>query len=43
MTIGETFILLIPVFFLMALSIWLGRGNIKHNLGVIWREIRGDK
>ena len=43
MTIGETLILLIPVFALMALSIYLGRGNIRHNLGVIWREIRGNK
>ena len=35
-------IVLSPVFLLMALSVYANRRQIRHNLGVIKRELRGE-
>ena len=43
MSVTQTLILLIPVFFLMGLSVFLNRGQIGHNVRKLWAEIRGER
>ena len=41
MTIGETLLLLTPVFAMMLFSACAGRGSIGHYLRQLWSNIRG--